>query len=256
MAIDNFLAKSVCFSPYTLILRTYKWSNPALSCGYHQKTETRIDFDSCSEYGVEVVRRPTGGRELLHDGDLSFSISIRKDQNGTTDGEYFGIAAELIAGCLGRFGLRCEIKGRARKGHSVISGPCMISASEREITVGGKKIAPMAQRVFRDSILIHGSIPLAKSSIPISKLLISNDREFLEKMIERGSTDLQSAAGRFITPDLLAGALRDTFRRSLGCDEDETQIAADELTMALADIENWKIEQDNKLKNAEKREVI
>ncbi len=255
MAIDDFLARSICDSPFTVILRTYRWSVPSLSCGYHQKAESRVDFDSCAGYGVEVIRRPTGGRELLHDGDLSFCFSIRTDRGGAKT-EYFGIVAELIAASLEKFGVRCEIKKRSRKKYPPISGPCMISTSESEITVGGKKIVPMAQRVFRESILIHGSIPLTKSSIPVSQLLVSNDRKLLETLIEEGSTDLQSAAGKFIEPDVLASVFRDTCRTRLNNEGAEIELGKEELAMALKNADDWQIKRDINLKNKKLREVI
>ena len=192
---------------------------------------------------------------MLHDGDLSFCFSIRTDQGGSKT-EYFGVVAELIAASLEKFGLRCEITKRTRKSLSAVSGPCMISVSEREITVGGKKIVPMAQRIYQESVLIHGSIPLTKSSIPVSELLISNDRKLLEMLIEDGSTDLQSAASKTIEPDILVSVLRDTCRKRLDSEEVEIDLKEEELAMALTDADDWKIKRYINLKNKEMREVI
>lgn len=73
MAADEFLAQASDEPQWSGILRFYQWSPPAISLGIHQSPD-RVDWERCHELGWDVVRRPTGGRALLHYKDLSFAL--------------------------------------------------------------------------------------------------------------------------------------------------------------------------------------
>ena len=98
MALDHFLSLQIRQSGMAGVLRLYRWERPTLSCGFHQRAERRIDFAGCQRFSVDVVRRPTGGRELLHDGDLSFSLVISRGLGyENTDGQGTFGAQQVIS---------------------------------------------------------------------------------------------------------------------------------------------------------------
>ena len=86
-------------------LRLYRWSPAALSLGHFQPDDD-VDADACARLGVEVVRRPTGGRGLLHGGDLTYAVAMPRPvgPEGGVDQVYRHLAAGLIAG-LARLGV-------------------------------------------------------------------------------------------------------------------------------------------------------
>ncbi|MGH9015016.1 MAG: lipoate--protein ligase family protein, partial [Acidimicrobiia bacterium] len=86
-------------------LRLYRWSPPALSLGRFQP-DGDLDAAACSRWGVQVVRRPTGGRALLHGGDLTYAVAMPRPTGpaGSVDALYRRVAGALIAG-LARLGV-------------------------------------------------------------------------------------------------------------------------------------------------------
>jgi len=194
MSIDDTMAQLAKDLDMDAVFRLYGWLTPTLSLGYHQRPEMRIDFGNCASFGVDLARRPTGGRELLHDGDLSFSI-VARNQFDTSNAigrsrEFFFKVGQVITSGLESIGIKTSIESGTLR-HRVTSGsPCLIATSRYEIKAGGKKLVPMAQRLYPDSILVHGSIPLVKSRLSTASLLKIDNRDSLQKQIDESATDL------------------------------------------------------------------
>src|SRR3981189_824115 len=71
MAVDEVLLDGVAAGEAPPTLRFYQWTPPCLSLGYFQAIDV-VDFEGCRAHGVEVVRRPSGGRTILHDRELTY----------------------------------------------------------------------------------------------------------------------------------------------------------------------------------------
>lgn len=241
MAIDDFLARSISCSDYSMAFRVYRWSMPTLSCGFHQRADSRVDFEACAKFGVDFVRRPTGGRELLHDGDLSFSYVAKMANDGMPARKHFALVSDIIVFSLSRLGLDCTIQSRARKRLNVHSGPCLLSTAEYEIAIGGKKIVPIAQRIYRDSILIHGSIPLVKSAIPTMALLKLNEKSKMQELMDTVSTDLRTVSSKEIEVDTMIENIFAGCRAFFGAVLADNQLEAGELNSARKNLDCWKI---------------
>ncbi len=139
-------------------LRVYCWNPPALSLGRFQPDDD-VDHAACRARGVEVVRRPTGGRALLHGGDLTYSVALRKPSGsaGAVDAIYAALACGLIAG-LHRLGVTAAV---AR--HDGPAGPvCFASQQGADLRVGERKLCGSAQVHHEGAVLQHGSILLAR----------------------------------------------------------------------------------------------
>jgi lipoate-protein ligase A len=217
MAIDDLLARSDFFCKNEAIFRTYKWDKPTLSYGFHQKIESRIDLAECYEYGVELAQRPTGGRELLHDNDLSFSV-VKRIESVNSDTinmakDFFLKVGSFIVEALQFLGVEAEVRSGKVKRTDSRSVPCLAVTSQYEIVSGGKKIVPIAQRVYPQAVLLHGSIPLQDSVIPTALLLKSSNKNRLQEIIDGASTNLSRILGCKVNLDLLKNSLRQAFER-------------------------------------------
>lgn len=241
MALDYYLANNKISDEFLLTLRLYRWDKPTLSCGFHQRIEQRVDLAKCQEKGVAIVRRPTGGRELLHDGDLSFSISGRNLKMESLAKETLHKASMVIYGGLKEMGINAQIMSRAKKTTGLNSGPCLAVTSEFEIASDGRKIVPLAQRIFRDSVLVHGSIPLTKTKIATASLLKIGNPELIQKQIESYATDLEQLTGNSPNIERLKLELVKVFANIFqGCVE-KIAFAPDELSKASDTSNEWQI---------------
>lgn len=163
------------------VLRCYSWTPPALSLGRFQP-ETDVDVDACRRLGVEVVRRPTGGRALLHGGDLTYAVAMRRPAgaSGHVDALYRTIATGLITGLAG-LGVTAEIGSDQGP-----AGPvCFVAAQGADLRVGERKLCGSAQVQRGEVVLQHGSI-----------LLRRLDFDELDLLHPDGPRDLDAARDR------------------------------------------------------------
>lgn len=147
------------------VLRTYAWSRPTLSLGYHQAWEKSVDLDAVNSKGCDLVRRWTGGRAVLHDADeLTYSVTapMREPFGKSVSHNY-----RLLGVALARFsdlgvakGIVAKADGDAAKARAMRHAPCFASLSESEIQRGDKKMIGSAQKLGKGAFLQHGSIPL------------------------------------------------------------------------------------------------
>ena len=79
MALDELLMNKVRRGEIPPVIRLYEWKTPTLSIGYFQKMEKEIDIHKVEEYGYQLVRRKTGGRGVLHDKELTYSLVLPED---------------------------------------------------------------------------------------------------------------------------------------------------------------------------------
>ncbi len=165
MAVDAALLDEVekNAAPQT-ILRFYSWIRPTVSLGRNQKIEKAVDVEYCHENGIDMVHRPTGGRAVLHDDELTYAV-ISNDINVFGDTIYGNYKRVSEALCLGfnRLGIPARLAPDTRKPSPLDAGsdpPCFLSPSRYELMVDGRKIVGSAQRRVRRSFLQHGSMPI------------------------------------------------------------------------------------------------
>ena len=167
MAVDEELLSRAQAAETLPVLRFYTWDPPAVSIGKFQKIETAVNADACKRRGFDIVRRITGGRAVLHNKELTYSIIARIDDPlfpSTVLGTYKVIAAGLVTG-LRNLGIPAEMVSRGGRNADLVekkaSNPaCFSSPSWYEIVVHGKKIVGSAQRRLSNAFLQHGSILL------------------------------------------------------------------------------------------------
>jgi lipoate-protein ligase A len=173
MAIDEFLLKRAGLKGGAPVLRLYSFSPPAITLGWHQDAAKAIDLAAAEADGIDVVRRITGGRALLHDGELTYSVTAPIGPPfGQGLSETFLAIAGVIVSALRAAGVEAELGAARHAGaESRISSPCLVSTSRHEITAGGKKISGSAQRRTGGAFIQHGSILMRPGSERIERYL-------------------------------------------------------------------------------------
>lgn len=160
MALDRAiqLAHAARVSPPTL--RLYGWARPTLTLGRFQALDG-IDLQACASEGVDVVRRFTGGRAVLHDHEVTYAIVA-----GVADGVPRGTSASYrhLCGALvdayTLLGVPAELTARQR-GNGV-SAACYLHATSADLSLGARKLSGSAQVWHQQTVLQHGSFVIAR----------------------------------------------------------------------------------------------
>ncbi|MEX1256515.1 MAG: lipoate--protein ligase family protein [Gemmatimonadota bacterium] len=167
MAMDVALARTV--ETGEAILRIYRWIRPTLSLGRNQPARGRFDPLAAQGLGAGVVRRPTGGREVLHDRELTYATVFPVGTFGGLRDSYRLVNAALV-NALRSLGVNAALADPPGRTPAIGSGPCFERPAAGEVAVGGRKIAGSAQRRFGGILLQHGSLLLAPSTVTIAAL--------------------------------------------------------------------------------------
>ncbi|MFN8009547.1 MAG: lipoate--protein ligase family protein [Terriglobia bacterium] len=183
MAVDEVFLDLVSLpdAPRLTYLRFYTWKQPTLSIGYSQNAEKVVDLRFCQNNGIDVVRRPTGGKAVLHDQELTYSI-VSNDPTHfpihDISKTYERIAAALSLGLL-QMGVQTALA--PARPNAVASTQkrgfpqkaCFAASQHHEILWNGRKLIGSAQRRNRNSFLQHGSILIGFDSSLLAKALAS-----------------------------------------------------------------------------------
>jgi lipoate-protein ligase A len=161
MAVDEALAAAVDAGRSVPVLRLYRWSPPCLSLGFSQPYEA-ADARFCAAHGVDVVRRPTGGRAVLHHLELTYAVAAPLGQGAFTQdlqAAYRTICGALVAG-LRAIGVPAELSGAPADGmiKPTQAIPCFVGPAAGEVVAAGRKLVGSAMRRMGNTILQHGSI--------------------------------------------------------------------------------------------------
>jgi len=165
MAVDEELLARAQAGERVPVLRFYSWDPAAVSIGRFQKIEEAVNAGACKQRGIDIVRRITGGRAVLHYRELTYSIIARTDDPlfpATVLGTYKLIAAGLLQG-LKNLGIPAEMVSRSSRHAALVKKgakdpACFSSPSWYEILVHSRKIIGSAQRRLSGAFLQHGSI--------------------------------------------------------------------------------------------------
>lgn len=223
METDERLALGLASGEGLPTVRVYGWRPWAVSLGWNQSPD-EIEADRVHGDGLEIIRRPTGGRAVLHATELTYAVVMQAD--GRNAGElYRTISGGLLAGIriLGvdaRLEARGEAPGRGREGRSAA---CFVATARSEIVVGGRKLVGSAQRRYGapgcpDVILQHGSVLLGNDHLRIVEYLRMPEsrRAELRRELTQRSTDVATVLGRTVTFDEAADAVRRGFEEAWG----------------------------------------
>jgi lipoate-protein ligase A len=216
MAIDAALLEEVeeSAAPKTIV-RFYQWRRPTISLGRNQKLETAVDRDYCEAHGIDIVHRPTGGRAVLHDDELTYAV-ISNDASCFGDTIYanYKRVSEALCDAYQRVGVDAILAPETRKIPVPRNGadpPCFISPSRYELTVEGRKVVGSAQRRVRNSFLQHGSMPITcnREALALATRMTETDSLYREMAGLAEFLDERPSVG-FLT-NALIGSFQDRF---------------------------------------------
>ena len=211
MAIDEAILRGTAKGLVPPTLRFYAWEPPCLSLGQAQSF-SEVDWEACIARGYTVVRRPTGGRAILHTDELTYSVTAPEDEPRVQGGiveSYRRLSEGLLEGLrlMGVPGIEApppEIQTATSASNSSQGPVCFEVPSTYEITVAGKKLVGSAQVRREGVVLQHGTLPLVGDIARICDVLISHPDP--ARVRARAAT-VESVLGRAISFDEAAQAV-------------------------------------------------
>jgi len=211
MAVDEHLFRLAGDSPRTF-LRFYRWERPTASLGYSQEASRVIDVEFCRSHGIDIVRRMTGGKLVLHDREVTYSVASADTSifTETLRDSYRLISQALLKG-LERLGVSARLAEASPPAYIKGTMPCFAFPARDEIEIGGRKIVGSAQKRTGPLFLQHGSIPLEKDEALLAA--VSRPGESPESL---GMTSLSETLGRPVDFDTAVGPLVQGFADLFG----------------------------------------
>ncbi len=183
------------------VMRLYEWSRPTLSLGRNQTARGHYDLDRARALGVDIVRRSTGGRAVLHHRELTYSVTAPATLLGTLRESYARINRLLLT-ALQTLGVNAGVAARATRATAPGLAPCFDAPGEGELTVASAKLVGSAQWRDQDALLQHGSI-LIEDDQGLASTLLREPRP-----VPPPSASLRSILGRVPSVADLAVAMK------------------------------------------------
>lgn len=239
MALDEALLEWHSEGKIPPTIRFYGWNPPTLSIGYFQKVEKEIDMEAVKKYGLGFVRRPTGGRGVLHDQELTYSVIVSEahpNMPQTVTEAYRVISQGILEGFrfLGLDAYFAVPKTEEEKADlkNPRSAVCFDAPSWYELVVEGRKVAGSAQTRQKGVILQHGSILLdLDEEMLFSLFKYPNERvkERLRQNFKNKAVAVNELTDRKITIDEAKEAFFKGFEKGLSVQLERYELTDDEL---------------------------
>ncbi|TDM04333.1 lipoate--protein ligase family protein [Macrococcus carouselicus] len=226
MALDEALLNWVSEGKMQPVIRFYGWNPRTLSIGYFQKLEKEIDIEKVKANDIGLVRRTTGGRGVLHDKELTYSVVVPEshpDMPQAVTEAYRVISNGLLEG-FKELGFDAEFaiprteeqKAKLRDPRSSV---CFDAPSWYELVVEGRKVAGSAQTRQKGVILQHGSILQDIDTNELFDLFIYKNPRMREKMQNAFSDKavaINDLSDRHVTIKEMEEAFHKGFEKGLG----------------------------------------
>lgn len=214
MAVDEAILYALAQGNGQPTLRFYQWEPACLSLGYNQQFSD-IDFEACGRLGYTWVRRPTGGRAILHTDELTYSVVTTTEDPRVAGGvveSYRSLSKGLLHGLKHLGATAVQAQGNMPKNPEQGTA-CFDTPSHYEVTLNGKKLVGSAQVRRKGMVLQHGTLPLRGDITRIfDSLVMSAEKKVTlsHKLLARATT-LEMELGRVISFDEAAKAMAQGF---------------------------------------------
>ncbi len=216
MAVDEALLESVQ-QRGDPVLRLYRWRGPWLSLGYGQRFDAHR-LERCRAAGVGVVRRVTGGRAVLHGGDLTYALVAPESELPPGLRASYGLVCRALGRGLDRIGVSARVDPAGGPGSHRTAFDCFREPAEDELCAGGLKLAGSAQRRAGGGVLQHGSLRVRPDSA------VARSAAGLEEGVATSLREL----GCEVSLDELVEALSGAFSEVLGVPLEKGQLDGSE----------------------------
>jgi lipoate-protein ligase A len=239
MAVDEYLFRSLGRTPQTYV-RFYRWEKPTASLGYSQAVEKTVNLAFCRQNGIDVVRRITGGKLVLHWREVTYSVTSSDTEafSPILAESYRLISNALIRG-LKKMGLEARLAGPPPSSYSKGNMPCFSYPARDEVEIDGKKIVGSAQKRIGARFLQHGSIPLHADDDLLKQATMLHETDGLSRM-----TSLSDALGKEVTFEWAAELLTAGIAEFFGV-HFKPKILEPEATAAILRIQKDKYENED-----------
>lgn len=204
------------------MVRLYAWKPYAVSLGYNQNASA-IDPIRCQDRGIDIVRRPTGGRAVLHAEEITYAVAT--PLNGFTAQEWYARIHQAIARGLASIGLDDATFVKSQPHFADVykqsSGALCFSSSARyELEWNGKKFVGSAQRVIGGVLLQHGSILLGPYHLQLAQVLNIDEskRAGMLALLKQRSISIGEIMGRSVSYDECCEPLKRSFEEEFQYD--------------------------------------
>lgn len=236
MAQDEAILEAVASGDSPATLRFYSWQPACLSLGYGQSWDV-VDQQECTAMGWDVVRRPTGGRAILHVDELTYSVCAPVEEPRVHGGvleSYHRLSRALLTG-LREMSLE-PAQAEPEYDNWEEAGPvCFDGPSNYEITVGGRKLVGSAQVRKRRVVLQHGTLPLYGDITRIIRALRTggpNQSESMRAQLVSRATTLEEVLGWRVLYEEAVDFMRRGFSLALNLYLDEATLTTAEIQRA------------------------
>ena len=197
-------------SPATL--RFYSWEKPTLSLGCFQKINNDI-VRKCEKSGIDIVRRPTGGRAILHQSEITYSVSAAYDDfpSPSTLREIYKTLGLWQVRSLASLGIEASMSGKNDgKNDYSKNDSCFLTSTPYEVAVQGKKICGSAQKRGKQNFLQHGSL-LIDVDADLFLSLYSDDLQVNESFTYLRKENISASKNEIIE------VMSENFSHIIGC---------------------------------------
>jgi len=217
MAIDEAIFREVQRSGGPPTIRLYGWLTPAVSIGHFQHIDREIDLEACRKGGVTVVRRPTGGKAVYHDDDLTYAVIARENTSlfPPTILETYMVISQCLAQGLLDLGLEATLAVEGREpGKGSLDASCFSEPSLHELLVKGRKICGSAQMRSRGVFLQQGSLLMSFDPEKICDVMLPHrePRAMQVQFLQEKVTSLNEHLPRSVTRGDVCKSLIEAFQ--------------------------------------------
>jgi len=218
MAVDHALA--VTRPAGTAVLRFYEWATPTVSFGRNEPSRDRWRCDQATSLGLAFVRRPTGGRCVLHDRELTYSVAVARGQGLRARDLYRWVQERLVDG-LRRVGVlgASQASAHASELSPDTARPCFDGPAAGEIVLQGRKIVGSAQARLGPALLQHGAILRTNDQKELDALGRFDDPAHSSAAITLAEVGVDLPAAELAVA--LSAAFADAIAQPLGCEPDQ-----------------------------------
>ncbi|PYZ94333.1 octanoyltransferase [Salipaludibacillus keqinensis] len=219
MALDEKLMEWHRNGEIPPVIRFYGWDPATLSVGYFQHVEKEVNLNAVKSYDLGFVRRPTGGRGVLHDDELTYSVIVSEDHSAMpeTVTEAYRVISEGLLQGFRHLNLHAEFsiprsveeKQRLKNPRSSV---CFDAPSWYEMVVEGRKVSGSAQTRQKGIILQHGSIILSIDEEKLFDLFVFPSEKVRRRM-QQGFHKKAVAINELLTETVSMNEVKEAFKK-------------------------------------------
>jgi lipoate-protein ligase A len=252
MAIDESIFRETIKDKKKPTIRFYGWRPAAVSIGYFQHPQTEVDIAQCSNMGVDIVRRLTGGRAVFHSDEITYSVvadAQEKSFPANILGTYKVISDCLVQG-LAYLGIKANLATVCRAANAMDMKSCCFSiASRNELLVAGRKICGSAQMRTKGGFLQHGSLLLTFDPVKALSVILPSCTPQQLAELSKAVAAINEEITSPLEPKEIIESLKKGFTDILGVEIVEEPLTPGEILLKNELIEkyedlNWKIKQN------------